>query len=446
MTKNNSLNLITDLIKLAKNKGAQSADAVSFTSVDTAIAVRMGKLETIERSESCGVGLRVMIGKKPAIVSSDDLSLESLDMLAERAVAMAKIAPEDSHIGLAESDLFPKEIKDLELYDDNEPSVQHLRKQAEKTEAAALSVDGITNSEGAEASYGSSVIALATSEGFAHEYKSSASSVSVSVIAGEGTGMERDYDYSTARFASDLDDAEKIGKSASMRTLKRLNPRIPKTAEVSVIYDPRVSKSLVGTFVSAINGAAIARGTSFLKDSMGEKIFKDGVNIINDPHIKRGLASKPFDGEGVANYKQKLIDSGELTQWLLDIRSANKLGLKTNGNASRGLASPPSPSSNNLYMENGEVSVEELIGDIKSGLYLTETIGMGINLITGDYSQGAAGFWIENGEIAYPVSEITIASTLQEMFKNLTPANDLEFKYGTNCPTVRIEKMIVAGQ
>ena len=316
---------------------------------------------------------------------------------------------------------------------------------ANEAEEAARAVKGVTNSEGADASYSSRNIALVTSNGFAQSYKTSSASVSVSVLAGEGTAMERDYDYAIARHVSDLDNPATLGKNAGNRAIKRLNPQKIQSCTVPVVFDPRVSKSLVSTFASAINGAAIARGTSFLKDSLGKALFNPSVSIMDDPHRVRGLSSRPFDSEGVEGKKRALIENGVLTTWLLDLRSANQLNLTTTGHASRGLASPPSPSSSNLYMENGDISCQDLISDIKNGFYVTDTFGMGINTITGDYSQGANGFWIENGKISYAVSEITIAGNLGDMFKNITPANDLEFRYGTNAPTLRVESMTIAG-
>lgn len=442
----NNLEIITSLIKTAQQKGAHSADAVSFFSNSTSVATRLGKLENVERSESNGFGLRVIIDKKQAIVSSTSTDSSTLDELVTRAISMARLAPDDKYIDLAENSLLCKTPRDLDLFDSKEPSAEELLSLAVRAEETALAVNGITNSEGGEASYGQNIVAIATSNGFVGEYKTSMSSISTSVLAGEGTKMERDYDFSSSRFRSDLESPEKIGKTAAEKTLKRLNSRRVKTCIVPVIFDPRVAKSLVGSFSSAVNGASVARGSTFLKNSMGKNIFKDGINIINDPHIKRGLASKPYDAEGVTNTKMHLIENGILQNWLLDIRSANQLGLKTNGCATRGLASPPSPSCSNLYMENGADSAASLINSVKSGFYVTETFGMGINIITGDYSQGASGFWIENGEISYPVSEITIAGTLGDMFMQATPANDLEFRYSTNSPTLLIEKMTVAGE
>ncbi len=442
----NNLEIITNLIAKAKQKGADASDAISFTSNSMSIATRLCKLENIERSESNGVALRVIIGKKQAIVSATDISATALEELVTRAVHMAQLAPDDKYIGLAEKSILCQTPKELDLYDAYEPDVEELLKLASTTEETALSITGITNSEGADASYGQNIVAIATSNGFAAEYKTSQSSLSVSVLAGTGTKMERDYDFSSVRHRQDLEMPEKIGRNAANKALKKLNPNRIKTCIVPVIFDPQVAKSLLSALASAINGANIATGTSFLKNSMGKTLFNDTINIINDPHIKRGLGSKPFDAEGVANAKLAIIEDGKLQNWLLDTRSANQLGLKTNGCATRGLSAPPSPSCSNLYMENGSQSPASLISSIKSGFYVTETIGMGVNIISGDYSQGAAGFWIENGEISYPVSEITIAGSLNDMFMHAVAANDLEFRYSINCPTLLIEKMTVAGK
>ncbi len=257
--------------------------------------------------------------------------------------------------------------------------------------------------------------------------------------------MERDYEFSSRRHAADLESAAEIGRRAGEKAVRRLGPRKVKSQSVPIVYDPRVSGGLVGHFASAISGSAIARGTSFLKKEMGKPVFAKGISIVDDPHMKRGLRSKPFDGEGVMNRRFHLIEDGVLTTWLLDTATARQLGLETTGHASRGTGGPPSPSTTNLYMEAGCLSVKELIADIRQGLYVTEMIGMGINGVTGDYSRGASGFWIENGEIAYPVSEITVAGNLKDMFLNMTPADDLEFRYGTNAPTIRVEGMTVAG-
>jgi PmbA protein len=439
------LNLITDLIAKAKRLGADAADAVVFDSISSGVSYRLGKLEEVERSESSDLGLRVFIGKKQAAVSSTDLSVQALDQLAERAVAMARTTPEDPYCGLAARELLAKKWPELDLEDKLEPSSERLVELARNCEGAAREVEGITNSEGASAGWGRGAVALATSEGFAGSYASTSVSVSVSVLAGEGTGMERDYEFSSAHHVADLADPQKVGREAAMRTLRRLNPRKVKSQAVPVVYDPRVSNSIVGHLAGAINGVSIARGTSFLKSKMGQRVFPEGTRIVDDPHLVRGVRSKPFDGEGVANRAMNLVEDGVLKTWLLDSASARQLGLTSTGHAARGTGGPPSPSTSNLYLVPGKETPEQLIADIKEGFYVTELIGMGVNGVTGDYSRGASGFWIENGKITYAVSEVTIAGNLNDIFAKIRPANDLIFKYGTNAPTLRIEGMTVAG-
>jgi PmbA protein len=433
------------LVKAALSAGADAADAIEFKTTSLGVSFRLGKLEDVQRSESEDVGLRVFVGRRVAFVSSTDFSQEALAGLPGRAVAMARLAPEDKFAGLAPSERLAKSFPNLEIDDPQEPSTVLLVERARDAEGAAMEVPGVTNSEGGRADYGRSMVALATSEGFIGGYAATSRSVSASVIAGDGTEMERDYDYSQARFDKDLESVTEVGRRAGERAVKRLNPRKVKTQSVPVFFDPRVSASLLAHFAGAISGAAIARGVSFLKDRLGEAVFSKTVTIIDDPHRKRGLRSKPFDGEGVANRRTVLIDQGRLTTWLLDSAAARQLGLQTTGHASRGTGGPPSPSSTNLYMGEGELAPAELMADVREGLYVTELIGMGVNGVTGDYSRGASGFWIENGQIAYPVSEITVAGNLRDMYRELTPANDLVFRYGTDAPTVRIDGMTVAG-
>jgi PmbA protein len=444
-----SLDIVSRLLEQTRALGASGGDAVLFETIDLNVSQRMGKPEGLERSENKAVGLRAFVGAQQACVSSTDLSKDALQELAARAVAMAKAAPADADSTLAPASLHPATIPALDLFDENEPDASWLRQQCKIAEDAALSVEGVTNSEGADAGYSQSRISLAihdgTRIGFARFYQNSHFSLSVSVLAGADTAMERDYDYSSAHHRSDLTPAHRIGISAGERAVGRLNARKVATCNAPIVFDPRVSKQLLGIFAGSISGSAITRGSSFLKDDMGKAIFAPHVTLIDDPHIRRGLGSKPFDGEGVANKKLALVEGGVLKSWLLDMRSANRLKLPPTGHASRGVGAPPSPSTSNLYMQPGIVSPTELMADIKSGFYVTETFGMGVNTTTGDYSQGASGFWIEGGEIAYPVSEITIAGRLRDMFAGLTPANDLEFRYATNAPTVRVDAMTIAG-
>jgi PmbA protein len=440
------LNLLADLVRRAQRAGADAADAVLFEAAALQVTHRLGKPEDLERSESRDLGLRAFVGRRSAVVSSNDFDSAGFDALVGRAVAMARTAPEDPYAGLADPDLVAKSWPELELDDGEEPSAEALYAQAAECEAAALAVPGVTNSEEAGASWSRARIALAASNGFAGSYAASSHGFSVSVLAGEGAGMERDYDHSAARWRAELEAPEKIGRSAGERAVARLKPRKVKTQKVPVVFDPRVSRSLLGHFAGAISGAAVARGTSFLKDRLGRKVFADGIEIVDDPHRKRGLASKPFDGEGVANRRMALVENGELQTWLLDTSSARQLGLRSAGHASRGTSGPPGPSTSNLYMAAGRLSPDALIADVKSGFYVTELIGMGVNGVTGDYSRGAAGFWIEDGKRAYPVSELTIAGNLKDMFLNLAPADDLAFRYGSNAPTIRVEGMTVAGE
>jgi len=379
------------------------------------------------------------------VVSSTDHSADAIAEMVNRAVAMAKAAPEDPYCGIADPDQLGTDFTDLDICDPTEPDPDRMVAMAAEAEDAARAVTGVTNSEGAEASWSHANVAVAASNGFAQGYSMSSHSLSVSVLAGEGTSMERDYDYSTAVYGSDLTAPAELGRNAGTRAVQRLNARKVGTQAVPVIYDWRVSGGMVRHLFGAINGSAIARGTSFLKDRMGEQIFAKGIRIVDDPLRIRGLRSKPFDGEGLATRTKNVIEDGRLTTWILDLASARQIGLESTGNASRGTSGPPGPSATNIYMEAGTISPEDMIADIDSGFLITEMIGMGVNGITGDYSRGASGFWIEKGEIAYPVSEMTVAGNLKDMFMNLTPASDLVFRTGTDAPTLRIDGMTVAG-
>ncbi len=446
MNGDDARSLLDDLISRAQKRGADAADALVVNSTSLSHAERLGKTERLERSESRDLGLRVFFGKQQAVVSSNDWAAETLDDLVDRAIAMAKVVPEDPYCGLADPDrLFSGEIPELDIFDATEPAPEALIERAKAAEDAARAVSGVTNSEGAEASWSVNAVMLAASNGFSGGYEISRHGVGVSVIAGEGTAMESDYEFTSTVHEDDLDDAVAVGRSAGERAVKRLNPRKAPTAKAPVVCDPRVSHGLIGHLASGINGAAIARGTSFLKDAMDTKVFAGGITITDDPHRKRGLRSKPFDAEGLANDSMHLIEDGVLTSWVLDLRSAKQLGLESTARASRGVSGPPSPSVTNLYMVPGSLTPDALMADIESGFYVTELMGFGIDMITGDYSRGAAGYWIENGEITYPVSEMTVAGNLKDMFLNLTPANDLVFRYGTNAPTIRVDGMTVAG-
>jgi len=439
------LALLHDLVARARAAGADAADAVLFRGTSLEVTWRLGKPEDLGRSESRDLGLRVFVGRRPAVVSSNDFAAATLAETAARAVAMAKAAPEDVYAGLAPEERLARALPELDLDDGEEPEAETLYAKAAACEASALAVPGVSNSEEAGAGWSRNRVSLVTSHGFAGSYASSNHSFYASVLAGEGTGMERDYDFASARHLADLEPPEAVGRRAGELAVARLKPRKISSRQVPVLFDPRVSRSLLGHFAGAISGQSVARGTSFLKDRLGQQVFAAGIGVVDDPHRRRGLASKPFDGEGVANARQVLVDDGRLTTWLLDSSSARQLGLETTGHASRGTSGPPAPSTTNLHLAAGADSPEALLGGVESGLYVTELIGFGVNGVTGDYSRGASGFWIEKGRKAYPVSELTIAGNLKDMYLNLTPASDLVFRYASNAPTLRIDGMTVAG-
>jgi PmbA protein len=438
------LDLLADLISHARAAGAAAADAVLIAGTTLAVQRRLGKTEHVERAEGRDLGLRVFLGQRVAIVSSTTLDPAGFPLLAERAVAMANVVPEDPYAGLADTATVPGPAA-LDLEDPTEPDTAALLARAAAAEDAALAVAGVTNSEGASASYGRGEVLLVSSAGFAGRMARTSHTISASALAGTGTGMQRDFDYHTAIHLADLDDPAAIGRSAGERAIARLNPSRPATMKVPVVYDPRVAGGLLGHFAGAINGASVARGTSFLKDRMGQRVFGAGVSIADDPRRVRGLRSRAWDGEGTPTASQGLIQDGVLTSWLLDARSARQLGLRSTGHAARSTGGPPSPAPTNLYLGSGRLTPAELMADIKLGFYVTELIGMGVNGVTGDYSRGAAGFMIRGGVIAEPVAEVTVAGNLIDMFANLTPANDLRFRRGTDAPTVRVEGMTLAG-
>ncbi|CDZ28847.1 Protein PmbA [Neorhizobium galegae bv. officinalis] len=438
------LSRASQLIDLAKAAGADQADAVVVRSRSRSVSVRLGKVEGTEASEADDFSLRVFVGRQVASVSANP----GFDMkvLAERAVAMAKVSPEDPFACLADEADLARSYPDLELYDPTDVPTDALREAALEMEQAALSVQGVTNSSGAGASSGMGGLVLVTSHGFSGSYMASRFGRSVSVIAGEGTKMERDYDFDSRLYAADLDDPKLIGLRAGERAVKRVNPRQVDTgSNVTVVFDPRIARGFVGHIAGAINGASVARKTSFLRDKMGQQVLKAGLSITDDPLIVRGSSSRPFDGEGVSGERMVMIEDGVLNHWFLSTSTARELGLATNGRGVRG-GTAVSPASTNLALEPGDISPEDLIKSIGNGFYITELIGQGVNMITGEYSRGATGFWIENGELAYPVSEVTIASNLKDMFMRLTPANDIDRKFGVASPTIAIEGMTLAGR
>jgi PmbA protein len=433
------------LLDSAKKHGADAADAVVAGGISEEVSVRLGKLESIERSEDRNIGLRVFVDGRNAVISTASTDQNSIDELAERAVSMARLAPPDPYAGLAEAELLAKDIPDLDLMDHTVPSSDMLKDLAFSVEEAARATTGITNSEGGSASYGTSEIMLATSNGFSSQYERSGFSISTVALAEHNGKMERDYDFSSAVHFSDLRPAAEVGASAAQRTLAKLGAIKAKTGSFPVIYDQRVSSSISGHIASAINGAAIARGTSFLKDRMDEQITSANISITDDPLRPRGAGSSTFDGEGLPRRKRLMLEDGVLKGWLLDLASARQLNLDPTGNASRGVSSAPSPSTSNWIMSPGTISRDELIADIEEGFLITELIGSSVSLITGDYSRGASGFWIENGALTYPVTEATIAGNLKEMLMAITAADDLDFSRSNVTPSLRIDGMTIAG-
>lgn len=441
----NGLDLLAQLVAAARRAGADSADALHVQNASLSVSRRLGQIEQLERSEGFDIGLRVFLGKRQAIVSTTVADPAGFAALAERAVAMAKVVPEDPFGGLADHFDAPRDAAALDLADATEPTAEELIARAAAAEEAALAVPGVTNSEGADASWGRIRIALATSAGFAGQYVRTSHGLSCTALAGQGTGMERDYEWSSVVHLADLDDPATIGRRAAEKAVTRLNPVRAKTARIPVVFDPRVSASLLGHLLGAINGASVARGTSFLADSMGRQVLARGLTVRDDPTRPRGLRSRPFDGEGMAGAPRAIVEDGVLTTWITDWRSARQLGLASTGHASRGTGGPPGPAASNLWLEPGPMTPAALMADITEGLYVTDLIGMGVNGVTGDYSRGAAGFMIRHGALAEAVSEITIAGNLRDIFLNLTAANDLAFRRGMDAPTLRIEGLTLAG-
>lgn len=438
--------ILEDLVKHARKLGADAADASAYVTQSISCAQRLGKLETLERTEAQNLGLRVFIGKKQAIVSTNDVAPDQLDLLVDRAISMARHVPEDHYCGLADpAQIFQGILPDLQTNDPEQPDHQALIARATQAEEAALAINGVTNSEGAEASWWQGALTRVASNGFTGHQRGSRHSISAAVIAGEGQAMEMEYAYHVEVFAEDLKDPTTIGHLAGTRAVARLDAKKGRTVSVPVVFDPRVASHFAGHLAGAINGHAIASGTSFLKEALGQKIMADGIYLIDDPHRQRGLASHPFDAEGLPTARRHLVEDGILTSWVLDLASARKLGMESTGHASGGMAAAPSPSTTNLYFAPGAVSPQSLIADIDQGFYVTALMGQGVNQTTGDYSRGASGFWIEKGQKTTPVNEMTIAGNLKDMFLDMTLADDLEFNGITNAPTIRIGTMMVAG-
>lgn len=433
-----------ELVDLALQAGADQADALALRSRSRSVSVRLGKVEGTEASESDDFSLRVFVGRRVASVSANPGF--DLKVLAERAVAMAKASPEDPFASLADAERLARSYPDLDLFDPTEVSTDALSAAALEAEEAALGVNGVTNSSGAGASAGMGGMVLVTSHGFSGAYMGTRFGRSVSAIAGDGTKMERDYDFDSRLYFADLRSAAEIGRTAGERAVARIGPRqVPTQKNVTVVFDPRMARGFASHIAGAINGASVARKTSFLRDMMGKPVMKAGIHVTDDPLVVRGSSSRPFDGEGVTGQKLSMIEDGVLKHWFLSTSTGRELGLETNG---RGVRSGPavSPSSTNFALEPGNISREDLIRNVGTGFYVTELIGQGVNMLTGEYSRGASGFWIENGELTFPVSEVTIASNLKQMFFAVTLADDIDRKFGVAAPTLAIEGMTLAGK
>lgn len=440
-------NLLAELIDAARKAGADAAEAVTAERQSLSISVRSGELEEVEREESRDLGLRVFIGQRQATVSGSDLSPEACAKLVERAVAMARLAPEDPYAGFAPVDRLARGPEpDLELYDPTELSPETLEDRAREAEAAARAMPGVVNSDGATAGWSTARWLIATSHGFAGQHQASGFSLGASAIAGDGQTMETGYDGRSVRWHEDLPGAEAIGREAGRRAAARLGSRKIASTTAPVIFENRVAMSLIGPLVGAISGPSIARGSSFLKDKLGQQVFGDHVTITDDPHRRRGLGSSPFDDEGVATQKTDIIDRGVLTTWLLNSSSARQLGLETTGHASRGLAGPPGVGVSNLTVQPGAQDLAGLMASAGQGLLVTSMFGPSLNGNTGDWSVGCSGFWFENGELAYPVSEITVAGNLIEMYARLVPGADLEIRGASNAPSLLIDALAIAGK
>lgn len=439
-------NLLDLALDAARDAGADAADLLLVERRSLDVSWRLGDLEELERKEDRDLGLRVFVGRRQACASTSQLDADGLAGFVRELVESARHLPEDPFAGLAEPWQLARDGSDLDLCDAAEPTPDDLMQAAAVAEDAARAIAGITNSEGASAGWSTSTVHLAASNGLATRYRRSSHRLGATVLAGSGTAMERDWEYRSATHRADLPPPAEIGRIAGERTVRRLNPRKAATASVPVVYDPRAASSLLRHLAGALSGEAVAKGTSFLKDALGEPIMAPDVVVSDDPLRRRGQASRPVDAEGLPVARRNLVDAGMLTTWLLDLATARQLGLRSTGHAARGTGGPPSPAATNLALEPGRVSRADLIGDIRSGFYVTDLMGMGVNMLTGDYSRGAAGFWIEDGELKWPVSEVTIAGNLRDMLAVLRPADDLELRGSCDAPTVRIDGMTVAGR
>lgn len=442
-------NLAEDLIKRLKSKGADQCDVMFLKSQSISSSQRLGKLEKNEYSTSYEVGIRCIIGKKQSIISSSNLKKKNLLNLIDKVFDMTKIVPENNFCGLAESNQIYKldrdDQKKLDLCDNKIPSLNNLKQSTKILEDSALENKKISNSEGAEISWGKSSILIAGSNGLFQEYEKTVSSYILAVLAENTYSMEREFDYKSKCYFSDLGNFERIGRNTAQRAVRKLNSKKVKTCKTNVIFDSRVSASLINNLASACNSSLISRGTSFLQKKLNKQLFKTNINIIDNPNLKKGLRSKIVDCEGIKCKKQNLIKNGVLNFYFNNLEYSKQLKLESSAHASRSPSSLPFPSPTNLYLQKGDSSKKQLIQSLKKGFLITELMGSSINMSNGDYSRGASGFWIENGEVTYPVSEVTIAGNLINIFQNMIPANDLEFNFSTNAPSCLVPNLTVAG-
>ncbi|CTQ32567.1 TldD/PmbA family protein [Jannaschia rubra] len=440
--------LTETLLHVARKAGADAADAIAIDGASVSVDVLKGRLEHAERSEGVEVGLRVLIGRRQACVSASDTGRQTMEQMAERAVAMAREAPEDPHAGLADPSELARDwdIDALDLVDDSAPlDPAALQDMAARAEAAVLAVRGVAQVGSAGAGYGDRRVHLAATNGFSGGYRRTGTSLSCVAITGEGTGMERDYYGDSRVHRADLDTPEDVGRIAGERTVARLGATKPPTGAFPVVYDERVAGQLVGHLLSAINGSAVARGATFLRDALGQPVLPAGLSLIEDPTLPRISGSRPFDGEGLPTAPRDLVTDGVLQGWVLDLSTARKLGMDSTANASRGTSAPPQPSAGNVRLTPGDASREELLARMGTGLLITSMIGSSINPTTGDYSRGASGFWVEGGHIVRPVNECTVAGNLREMLMTLVPANDARLHVGRQVPSLLVEGLTIAG-
>ena len=440
--------LSEQMLEAARRVGADGADAIAVDGTSVSIEVRAGALEHAERAEGVDLGLRVFVGQRQACVSVSDTNADTIAQMAQRAVAMAREAPEDSTCGLADTEQLAQkwDVEALELQDPNaRPTPKMMEALALEAEAAALGVAGVSQVQGASAGYSDTEIYLATSNGFRGGYSRGGFSVSCAAIAGEGLKMERDYAGEARNHLADLPDAAGIGQQAGQRAVERIGATTPPTGAYPVLFDERISSSLIGHLVSGINGSAIVRGASWLSGDLGKPVLPKGLSLVENPFRPRIGGSRPFDGEGLPVAQRDVVADGVLQGWTLDLATARKLGMQSTGNASRGVSAPPSPSAGNLALTQGADSRDDLIAKMGKGLLITSLIGATINPNTGDYSRGAAGFWVENGEIIGPVNGCTIAGNLREMLMSIQPANDARAHLSRQVPSLLVEGLIIAG-